>query len=98
MLGWRAQPVLSKAVSVGPYVGEVLFGPYVGKIYGCHASSNPHSRFSPLPHRRRARTTTYLALRHWPKGWRRKDSRMARERFVDGQKDADATRPKGGSQ
>jgi hypothetical protein len=33
---------------------------------------------------------TYVALRRWPKGWRPKDSRTALERFVDGQKDADA--------
>jgi hypothetical protein len=30
-LGWRVQPDLSKAVSVGPYVGN---------IYGCHVSPN----------------------------------------------------------
>jgi hypothetical protein len=78
-----------QVVSVGPYVvGKIIFGPYVRKIQGCHASSNPHPRFSPLPHRRRARTTRYVAVRHWPKGWRRKDSRMALERFVDGQKSA----------
>jgi len=39
-----------------------------------------------LPHRRRARTTTYVALTHWPKGWRPNDSRTALERFIDGQR------------
>src|SRR5262245_19423716 len=51
----------------------------------CFLQSPP--AVSPLPQRRRARTTRYVALTHWPKRWRQKDSRTALERFVDGQKD-----------
>ena len=75
-LVWRVQPALSKAVSVGPYVGN---------IYGCHASPNSAPAVFPFAVRRTARTTTYVALTHWPKGWRPNDSRTALERFIDGQ-------------
>jgi hypothetical protein len=76
-LGWRAQPVLSKA----------LLGPYVGKIYACHVlppDSSPAG--SPLPHRRGPRTKKYVTLKYWPKGWRQNDSRTAPERFIDGRR------------
>src|SRR5262245_21032483 len=53
-------------------------------------SSNPHPRLPLCRKEGGPRTTTYVALRHWPKGWRQKDSRTALERFVDGQKDVDA--------
>jgi hypothetical protein len=49
------------------------------------ASPNSSPAVFPFAVRRTARTTTYVALTHWPKGWRPNDSRTALERFIDGQ-------------
>jgi hypothetical protein len=49
------------------------------------ASPNTAPSGFPLAVRRTARTTTYVALTLWPKGWRSNDSRRALERFIDGQ-------------
>ena len=69
-LVWRVQPALSKAVSAGPYVGN---------IHGCHASPIPHQRVSALPHRRTA------ALQHRPSRIGRKDGdRTTAERHSNG--------------